>query len=216
MFKYIFLGFMCFFSGCLGRNVAEGDADYPVQNTAPMRVTKVSGYLSPDLDVRFEAIYAADQPWVPKDDSCGYYSSFISKYEVGLKPFSFRLPLEITRDGDQYSFSIAADRFLPGRCNWALDGVYIHVAQNSDAYACDLYRPNNLRSPKTPKPPSLPGVEMNVRCGPEQAGANSPILCYAYDEELGPSEKQQRSIYFGPGPSEQIMNIRGTQHTNAM
>lgn len=207
MLIYVLLSFMFLFSGCLGRNVTEGDADYPVQNSAPTRVTKVSGYLSPDLDVRFEAIYAADQPWAPKDDSCGYYESFSRKYQVGLQPFSLHLPLEIAREGDQYSFSIAADHFLPGRCNWQLADIHMYLAPNSNKfYPCLLYYPNT---------PGTLGVPINIRCKPIDWGGTTQTHCNTHDKEYSPPEKRSGSIYFGPGPSEQIMNIRGTQHTNA-
>jgi hypothetical protein len=122
---------LCFVCGCSGgnRNVIRGDADYPVENPDPKVVSVISGIMPTDLNVAFTAYYGANED---KERSCAYYENGYLRFEGAPRWYSVSEPLSVTLNNGRFSISVVSDRYLPGRCNWALRGIQMFVAGTAE------------------------------------------------------------------------------------
>jgi hypothetical protein len=100
--------------GSTGRNVEPGDRDWPVVNPTPTRFLYLHGTINPSLDIRFRIL------WRARNADCYWAASWI---EGAFPPYTAWNPLDITRNGQQFHVRIPLDGVLPGRCQWAFDGL---------------------------------------------------------------------------------------------
>lgn len=121
------LSILLLLCGCSGvsRNVIPGDSDYPVENRNPRAISIISGTVPTELNVSFVAYYGANED---RERLCAYYENGYLRFEGAPRWFSITEPLVATQRDGRYSFSVVSDRYLPGRCNWALRGIRMHVA----------------------------------------------------------------------------------------
>ena len=107
-------------TGCAGsKNVTLHGADYPTQQASPKQIVKITGSIPKEMDIAFEAVWAAGKT----DANCLYYENNYLRFEGASIAFHVTEPLKVIRDNETYRTEVVADRFLPGECNWRLDRV---------------------------------------------------------------------------------------------
>lgn len=102
-------------------NVKTGDGDYPQTNPNPSRFMNLHGTIKGALDIRFKI------GWTASSGACQFYNAETKK----TLPYSVILPLDIMRDGEEFSAQVAADGILPGRCGWKFSGISIWGGESS-------------------------------------------------------------------------------------
>jgi len=122
------LSLLCACSGG-NRNVVRGDADYPMENPNSKVVSVISGTMPTELNVTFTAYYGANED---RERSCAYYENGYLRFEGAPSWYSVSEPLSVNLNNGRFSFSVASDRYLPGRCNWALRGIQMFVVGTSE------------------------------------------------------------------------------------
>lgn len=112
---------MAMLSGCGGRNVVKGDADYPRENPTPRRLVTISGAVPPELDISFKGAWKATA-----NESCSYV--------VGASApiyYSQMTDLEFSRNGGRFTLPVPIDKYISGRCNWTLSIIELIVSREN-------------------------------------------------------------------------------------
>jgi hypothetical protein len=71
---------MSMLSGCGGRNVKKGDADFPQENPAPRYFVTISGAVPPELDISFKGVWHANAR-----ETCSYIVGASAPIDYSMK-----------------------------------------------------------------------------------------------------------------------------------
>jgi hypothetical protein len=156
-------------------NVKKGDPAYPEINPAPVRLLTLTAKVPATLSVDFYAAYIAGGG----GKQCGW----IRNFEVGRQPFTIADRLSVERNSDTLRATIAVDKYLPGNCQWSLNGITWQLANGDDfmggatfAVAYDARRDVNTLGP----PPKGP-VYLVCKRDPTPRNPQRPGRCTSMD-----------------------------------
>lgn len=112
--------------GCAGENVKKGDADFPTANPQAKHFLQVHGTIDDGVPVRFASFWVAtnSKRWPVADGNCNYMFNRLEGVSDG---YSVHIPITPKMENQQYTFQVATDAFLPGRCGWQFSGVLIYT-----------------------------------------------------------------------------------------
>lgn len=125
---------MAWLWGC-SSNVKPGDSDYPTPNPHPKHFFLFHGTTDPSLDVKFRIF------WRAANRDCHYVGGLIGVYN----DYTVEQPLEVHREGSDFSAKIVTDGVLPGRCGWEFGGIY-YIFETPDTSKSVVLNPSYLFS----------------------------------------------------------------------
>ena len=109
-------------SGCvplttrIGSQLAQTDPDYPQENPRVGHVIELYGTVPIGINLGLDAVYMAQHR-----PGCLMTPTYMTGAVSGaFAPLHLSLPLDIKRDGENFSAMVVVDKFVLGRCGWDL------------------------------------------------------------------------------------------------
>ncbi len=100
----------------IGSQLAQTDPDYPQENPNAAHVIELYGTVPVGINLGLDAIFMAQHK-----SGCLMTPTYLTGAVSGaFSPLYLSLPLNIKRDGVNFSATVVVDKFIPGRCGWDL------------------------------------------------------------------------------------------------
>jgi len=111
-------------------SIQPGESDYPEINPQGSLMVTVTGVLPRSLPIALNLVHSAN----PRADAGAGTAACSRQLHSEEHPaLILAEPLRIEREGDRFSASIPVDKYLPGRCDWRLEGLKYQLLNSGGA-----------------------------------------------------------------------------------